>query len=232
MAPIKCIIVDDDPVQRESIRNCVDKVSDLQLVGSYSNAIEARLFLQKRDVDLIFLDVEMPEMSGLEFLENFRDVPQVIMITSNKDYAFKAFEFDVTDYLSKPVDMDRFSSAVQRVRYYEENLKRQKKEDHIFVKSDGILVKIKTNDIYYVEAMGDYIKVHTPEKRHVVHSTMKAFVAKLPEDFVRTHKSYIVNLHHIDKVEENTVYLEGEELPVSRNNRRPLLEKVKEYRAR
>jgi DNA-binding LytR/AlgR family response regulator len=219
-------------VQRESIRNCVDKVSDLQLVGSYSNAIEARLFLQKREVDLIFLDVEMPEMSGLEFLENFKDVPQVIMITSNKDYAFKAFEFDVTDYLSKPVDMDRFSSAVQRVRYYEENLKRQKKEDHIFVKSDGILVKIKTNDIYYVEAMGDYIKVHTPEKRHVVHSTMKAFVAKLPEDFVRTHKSYIVNLHHIDKVEENTVYLKDEELPVSRNNRRPLIEKVQEYRAR
>jgi DNA-binding LytR/AlgR family response regulator len=219
-------------VQRESIRNCVDKVSDLQLVGSYSNAIEARLFLQKREVDLIFLDVEMPEMSGLEFLENFKDVPQVIMITSNKDYAFKAFEFDVTDYLSKPVDMDRFSSAVQRVRYYEENLKRQKKEDHIFVKSDGILVKIKTNDIFYVEAMGDYIKVHTPEKRHVVHSTMKAFVAKLPEDFVRTHKSYIVNLHHIDKVEENTVYLKDEELPVSRNNRRPLIEKVQEYRAR
>jgi len=128
--------------------------------------------------------------------------------------------------------MDRFSSAVQRVRYYEENLKRQKKEDHIFVKSDGILLKINTNDIYYVEAMGDYIKVHTPEKRHVVHSTMKAFVAKLPEDFVRTHKSYIVNLHHIDKVEENTVYLKEEELPVSRNNRRPLIEKVKEYRAR
>lgn len=232
MNPIKCIIVDDDPVQRESIRNCVGQIGDLLLVGTYSNAIEARMALEKREVDLIFLDVEMPEMSGLEFLENFKDVPQVIMITSNKEYAFKAFEFDVTDYISKPVDMDRFSSAVQRARYYEENLKRQEKEDQIFIKSDGILVKIKTSDIFYVEAMGDYIKVHAPDKRHVVHSTMKAFVAKLPEDFVRTHKSYIVNLRHVDRVEENTVYLRKEELPVSRNNRRPLMEKLKEYRAR
>lgn len=226
MEHLKCIIVDDDPVQREAIRNCVNKIKDLQLVGIYSNAIEARMALQTREVDLIFLDVEMPEMTGLEFLQNFKDVPQVVMVTSNKNYAFEAFEFDVTDYISKPVDFDRFSSAVQRVRYYEENLKRQQEEKSIFIKADGAMVKIPTDELLYVEAMGDYIKVHTTQKRHIVHSTMKAFVAKLPEEFLRVHKSFIVNVEKVEKLEENSIYINGNELPVSRNNKKTLVEVI------
>lgn len=224
MGLLKCIIVDDDPVQRELLKSCVEKVGDLKLVGSYPNAIEARLALEKRDVDLILLDVEMPEMTGIEFLQNFQDVPQVIMVTAKKQYAFDAFEFDVTDYISKPVDMDRFESAVQRVRYYEENLKKPENEDSIFVKSNGVLVKIDTADLSYVEAMGDYIKVHTKEKRHIVHSTMKAFVAKLPEYFIRIHKSFIVNINHVDRLEDNSIYMGEKELPVSRNNKKSLVE--------
>lgn len=223
---MKCIVVDDDPVQREAIKSCISKVSDLDLVGVYPNAIEARLGLQKRDVDLIFLDVEMPEMSGLEFLASFKDVPQVIMVTAKKHYAFEAFEYDVTDYISKPIDMDRFSSAVQRARYYEENLKRQEVENSLFIKSDGVLVKLNTEDILFVEALGDYIKVVTAEKRHIVHSTMKAFVAKLPDNFLRTHKSHIVNLDRVKKVEDNNVFVGEYEIPVSRNNKKLLLERI------
>jgi len=223
---MKCIVVDDDPVQREAIKSCISKVSDLDLVGVYPNAIEARLGLQKREVDLIFLDVEMPEMSGLEFLASFKDVPQVIMVTAKKHYAFEAYEYDVTDYISKPIDMDRFSSAVQRARYYEENLKKQEVENSLFIKSDGVLVKLNTEDILYVEALGDYIKVVTAEKRHIVHSTMKAFVAKLPENFLRVHKSHIVNLDKVIKVEDNHVFLGEYEIPVSRNNKKLLLERI------
>ena len=102
---MKCIVVDDDPVQREAIKSCIAKVKDLDLVGVYPNAIEARIALQKREVDLIFLDVEMPEMSGIEFLASFKEVPQVIMVTAKKHYAFEAFEYDVTDYISKPIDI-------------------------------------------------------------------------------------------------------------------------------
>jgi len=226
MGLLKCIIVDDDPVQREIIKTCVEQIKDLKLVGTYPNAIEARLALQKREVDLIFLDVEMPQMSGIEFLQNFKDVPQVILVTSNKQYAFEAFEYDVTDYLSKPIDMDRFSSAVQRARYYEENLKRKSKEEFIFVKSDGVLVKLNAFDINYVEAMGDYIRVHTTGKRHIVHSTMKAFVAKLPDSFIRIHKSYIININKVNKLEDNTVAVGATELPVSRNNKKALIERI------
>lgn len=223
---MNCIIVDDDPLQRQALENCVKQVKDLKLVGIFPNAIEAQLALKKRKVDLIFLDVEMPEMSGIEFLQSFRDVPQVIMVTAKKQYAFEAFEYDVTDYISKPIDMDRFSSAVQRARYYEENLLKKSKESDIFVKSDGALIKLSVNDIDYVEALGDYIKVLCKDKRHIVHSTMKAFVAKLPPDFIRIHKSYIINIRKIQKLEDNLVIVAGKELPISRTNKRSLLDRL------
>lgn len=225
---MKCIVVDDDPVQREAIRSCINRVNDLELVGMYPNAIEARIALQKRHVDLIFLDVEMPEMSGIEFLASFKEVPQVIMVTAKKQYAFEAFEYDVTDYISKPVDMDRFSSAVQRARYYEDNLSKPDVDNSIFIKSDGVLVKLSVDDVYYVEALGDYIKVVTDEKRYIVHSTMKAFVAKLPENFLRVHKSHIINIDKIEKLEENTVFMTGQEIPVSRNNKKILVDRLSE----
>lgn len=224
---MNCIIVDDDPLQRQALENCIKQVKDLKLVGIYPNAIEAQLALQKRKVDLIFLDVEMPEMSGIEFLQSFKDVPQVIMVTAKKHYAFEAFEYDVTDYISKPIDMDRFSSAVQRARYYEENLRKKNKEaDDLFIKSDGALIKLSASNIYYVEALGDYIKVVCEKHRHIVHSTMKAFVAKLPPDFIRIHKSFIVNVRKIQKLEENHVVVMDKDLPISRTNKRPLLERL------
>jgi DNA-binding LytR/AlgR family response regulator len=227
---MKCIVVDDDPIQREAIKSCIARVSDLDLVGVYPNAIEARMALQKREVDLIFLDVEMPEMSGIEFLASFKEIPQVIMVTAKKHYAFEAFEHDVTDYISKPIDMDRFSSAVQRARYYEENLKTPDLDNYLFIKSDGVLVKLEADDIAFVEALGDYIKVVTKEKRYVVHSTMKAFVAKLPEQFLRVHKSHIININRIEKLAENTVFLAGQEIPVSRNNKKILVDRISESR--
>jgi DNA-binding LytR/AlgR family response regulator len=223
---MKCIVVDDDPVQREAIKACIGAVKDLELVGVYPNAIEARLALQKRDVDLIFLDVEMPEMSGIEFLQSFKDIPQVIMVTSKKHYAFQAFEYDVTDYISKPINLDRFSSAVQRARYFEENLKMQEEEDSLFIKSDGVLVNIRIEEILYIEALGDYIKLVTEKERHIVHSTMKAFVAKLPESFLRVHKSHIINLKKVKKLEDNTIELADKKIPVSRNNKKILIERL------
>lgn len=223
---LRCIIVDDDPVSREAIKSCVQKAMGLQLIGIYSNAFEAGMAIQKYDIDLVFLDVEMPEMSGLEFLEKFKEVPQVVMVTSEKKYAFDAFRFDVTDYISKPIDMDRFTEAVDRARYYEENLVKHKEDDYLFIKADGVMVKLLPSEISFVEAMGDYVKVQTTEKRYIVHSTMKAFVAKLPADFQRVHKSFIVNIHHIDRLENNHVYGPKFEIPVSRTYKKELKEKM------
>ncbi len=217
MKQLKCIIVDDDALSRELLRQCIKSDNQLQLIGTYHNAFEAKMALANKDIDLIFLDIEMPEMTGFELLESYASIPQVIIVTSKKQYAFDAFKYDVVDFLSKPVEKARFVKAVDRAVYYAENLSSQKEKRTIIIKSEGALVKIDANNMDYIEAMGDYIKVVVGDRNYVVHSTMKAFMAQLPESFLRVHKSYIVNL---DKVlEMDDTYLIGEyfNLPVSRS---------------
>lgn len=225
---LKCIIIDDDPISRDVLKSCVDKTAFLKLRGSYSNAMEGKIALDKKDIDLIFLDVEMPEMTGLEFLETFKNVPQVIMVTSETKYAFEAFKYDVTDYISKPVDYTRFLKAVERAKYYEENLVQSNtEEDYVFLKVDGSMIKVRNSTIEYVEAMGDYVKVVTSEKNYVVHSTMKAFVAKLPEnDFLRIHKSYILNINKVEEVVDSYAIGEYFNLPISRSNKKQLMQRI------
>lgn len=225
---LKCIIIDDDPISREVLKTCVSKTPFLKLMGSYTNAMEGKIALDKKDIDLIFLDVEMPEMSGLEFLETFKNVPQVIMVTSEKKYAFEAFKHDVTDYISKPIDYPRFLKAAERAMYYEENLVQGNgEEDFVFLKVDGSMIKVRNSTIEYVEAMGDYVKVVTSEKNYVVHSTMKAFVAKLPEDdFLRIHKSYILNVNKVEEVVESYAIGEYFNLPISRSNKKQLMQRI------
>lgn len=225
MAEMRCMVVDDDPISRDILRNCIDKNPRLKLVATFDNAVEASAAINQKDVDLVFLDVEMPEMTGLQFLERFKNIPQVIMVTSEKKYAFDAFKFDVTDYLAKPVDMDRFKIAVDRAIYYEENVVKNQEEE-VFIKSEGVLLKLRTSDIEYVEAMGDYVKVVMVEGHHIVHSTMKAFEAKLPEDFIRTHKSYIVNINKIEELKDNYAIGEYFNLPVSRTHKKELKERL------
>jgi DNA-binding LytR/AlgR family response regulator len=225
MAEMRCMVVDDDPVSRDILKNCIARNNRLKLIATFDNAVEASAAIEQKNVDLVFLDVEMPEMTGLQFLEKFKDIPQVIMVTSEKKYAFEAFKYDVTDFLAKPVDMDRFKIAVDRAIYYEENVMRHREEE-IFVKSEGVLVKLRTGDIEYVEAMGDYVKIVMMEGHHIVHSTMKAFEAKLPENFIRTHKSYIVNLSKVEEVKDNYVIGEYFNLPISRTHKKDLKERL------
>ncbi len=225
MSEMRCIVVDDDPISRDILKSCISKNKRLRLIATFDNAIEASAIIDQKDIDLVFLDVEMPEMTGIQFLEKFKNIPQVIMVTSEKKYAFDAFRFDVTDYLAKPVDMDRFKIAVDRAIYYEENVVKNQEEE-IFIKSEGVVIKLRTSDIDYVEAMGDYVKVVLVNGHHIVHSTMKAFEAKLPEDFIRVHKSYIVNIHKIEEFKDNFVIGEYFNLPVSRTHKKDLKERL------
>lgn len=229
MKPLKCIIVDDDPLSREALRNSIGRHSGLRLEGSYHNALEAKMALTKKDLDLVFLDVEMPEMTGFELLNSYKNIPQVIMVTSNKSHAFEAFRYDVTDFISKPIDHARFEQAVERVLKYAQNMPQRVEEHNIVVKSDGVLVKLNAGEIDYVEAMGDYIKVVLADSNYVVHSTMKAFITQLPDSFLRVHKSYIVNLDKVLEIDDS--YLVGEyfNLPVSRSYKNDVKAKFKEF---
>lgn len=229
MSKLKCVIVDDEALSREVLRKCIGNHNHLKLVGTYHNAIEAKMGLIKNEVDLVFLDVEMPEMTGLELMENFKSIPQVVLVTSEKRYAFDAFQYDVTDFLSKPVDMERFNKAVTKVMLLSENLSKSNEDQNIIIKTNGALVKVPTGKIDYIEAMGDYIKVVVGTESHVVHSTMKAFISQLPEAFLRVHKSFIVNLDKVLEIDDNYVVGDYFNLPVSRSYKNDVKSKFKQY---
>ncbi|WP_031443987.1 LytR/AlgR family response regulator transcription factor [Arenibacter algicola] len=223
---LRCIIVDDSSMQRTAIARMVNNHPNLALVAEYSNAIEAKNGLKNYDIDLIFLDVEMPIINGFDLLESLDNPPQVILITGNPDYALKAFDYNVTDYLYKPISLVRFDASVKRaVAKYEQINKLDEEEEYIFVKSNLRQRKVVLSDINWVEALGDYIKLVTTEGNVVILSTMKSFEQKLPKDkFLRIHKSYIVNLEKVEKFNTKKVEVAGTSVPLSRNKKTELAE--------
>ena len=221
---LRCIIVDDSFMQRTTMARLVDNHPNLTMVAEYSNAVEANNGLKNKEIDLIFLDVEMPIINGFDLLESLDDPPQVILITGNPDYALKAFDYNVTDYLYKPISLARFNTSVKRaVANYEQINKQNEEEEYIFVKSNLRQRKVVLNDIMWVEALGDYVKLVTNEGNVVILSTMKSFEQKLPkEKFLRIHKSYIVNLEKVEKFNSKTVEVAGNQVPLSRNKKNEL----------
>ena len=221
---LRSIIVDDSAMQRMAVAKLVNNHPNLGLVAEYSNAIEAKNGIKNNEIDLIFLDVEMPIFNGFDLLESLDNPPQVILITGKPDYALRAFDYDVTDYLHKPITLTRFNDSVKRaVDNYEHMHKVNEDEEYIFVKSNLKKRKVVLNDIKWIEALGDYIKLVTDEANIVILSTMKSFVQRLPEDkFLRIHKSYIVNLEKVEKFNSKNVEVGGRQVPLSRNKKTEL----------
>jgi two-component system, LytTR family, response regulator len=228
---LRSIVVDDSSMQRMAVAKLVNNHPNLALVGEYSNAIEAKNALKNNEIDLIFLDVEMPIINGFDLLESLDNPPQVILITGKPDYALKAFEYDVTDYLHKPITMGRFDASVKRaVAKYEQKHRVIEDEEHIFVKSNLKKRKVILSDIKWVEALGDYIKLVTDDANIVILSTMKAFEDQLPQDkFLRIHKSFIVNLEKIEKFNSKNVEVGGRSIPLSRNKKSELAEALSNF---
>ncbi len=223
---LKCIIVDDSSLQRMAVAKLVNNHPLLSLIAEYSNAIEAKNGLKNNPVDLIFLDIEMPIVNGFDLLESLENPPQVILITGKVDYALKAFDYNVTDYLHKPITYERFDASVKRaVQKFEQMNRTEEEDDHIFVKSNLKKRKVILNDIKWIEALGDYVKLVTDEANIVILSTMKAFEKELPaERFLRIHKSYIVNLDKIERFNSKNVEVQGRQIPLSRNKKTELAE--------
>jgi len=229
---MNCIIVDDNKLARLAIRQLVSEVDFLHLKAECDSPLEAFNYLKKEPVDLIFLDVEMPGMTGIELIKNLEKRPIIILITSKKDYAVEAFELNVADYIIKPVTMSRFLVAVSRAKKLFESTEEQveidpNKNDYIFVRSNSVLSKILINDIIYIQAMGDYVNIFTTNKRYTIHITLKAIAEKLPPGkFYRMHRSYLVALDHIDGMEEGTAYVGKHPLPVGEQFKKQLLQRL------
>ena len=232
---MNCIIVDDDKLSLKIIEDFVEKTEGLSLVGSYSSAVDAINGMSKEDappVHLIFLDIEMPEMSGIDFLKSFNELPQVIIYSSKEKYAVESYEFDVTDYLLKPVQYGRFIKAINRAK---ERIEKKEKVgsdgSEIFIKNNSSLVRVKYDDILWIEALENYVVVNTFREKYTIHFTMKAISDKMPADkFVRVHRSFIVNISKIKMIEDNSIIIKTENgskiIPIGKSYKDKLMDDI------
>ncbi len=232
---MNCVIIDDDLLSVKIIKGFVEKSSDLQLLGAFNNPVEALGILNSplsQPIDLIFLDIEMPQMSGIEFLSQLKTMPQVIIYSSQEKYALESYEYDVTDYLLKPVEYERFQKAISRVKERrEKNEEPVKESTEIFIKNNTSLVRLKYEDILWIEAMENYVIVNTLKDKFTIHFTMKAFCDRLPSDkFLRIHRSFIINFTKVKTIEENMLLLGydkfSKSIPVGKSYKDALYKKL------
>ncbi len=224
---LNCIVVDDSALQRITVTKLICENQNLQLIGEFSNATDAKNCISTKNVDLVFLDIEMPVINGFDLLDGLKVKPQIIFITVNAEYALKAFDYNATDYLHKPLSKERFNKAVNKAV----NLYALKKdiddedENFIFIKSNLKKLKVYTSKIRWIEAYGDYVKIITEDDSHLVLSTMKAFEKELPKDkFIRVHKSYIINIQKVYTFNSKYAEIDTFKIPLSRSKKDSLLD--------
>ncbi|MCL2072388.1 MAG: LytTR family DNA-binding domain-containing protein [Marinilabiliaceae bacterium] len=232
---MNCIIVEDDKFSAKIIEGFIERTEGINLCGTFYNAVDAINMLSRPEsepIDLIFLDIEMPEMSGIDFLKALTSIPQVIIYSSQEKYALESYEYDVTDYLHKPVQYGRFIKAISRVRdRIDKKEKPVKKSTEIFIKNNSALVRMKYDDIMWIEAMENYVIINTLTEKYTIHFTMKAIEEKMPSDkFFRVHRSFIVNISKIKAIEDNSIIIKTESgnkfIPVGKSYRDKLLDEI------
>ncbi len=226
---MRCLVVDDDAVWRSILTRFASEHEDLHLIAACASAVEAAKVLRREAVDLLFLDVEMPGMSGLELLRTMDARPQVVLVTGKERYALEAFDLEVTDYLLKPVRHAAFLRAVTRAaRRQGVSSARGTQDAHVFVRHEGRLTKLDLTRIQYIQAKRDYVQIHGPDGSMLVHVTMKALEATLPPgDFVRVHRSHIVRVDQIVDMDESTVVVGRHVVPLSAAGRAELLRRFR-----
>ncbi|MCF8346141.1 MAG: LytTR family DNA-binding domain-containing protein [Bacteroidales bacterium] len=221
----KCIIVDDEPLARELIRGHIGKLENIEVAGECENAMEAIEVLRNNHIDLMFLDIKMPQITGLEFLKTLKNPPKVIISTAYSQYAIEGFELDVADYLMKPVTFERFFKAINKYfatrTHKDVSLEKESGMDQnafIYVKENKKIIKIYLKEILFIEGLNEYIRIHTDTSRVVVKSSLQSIENKLPsEQFIRVHKSYIVSIPHIRAFNATTIELENAKVRIGRN---------------
>ena len=216
---LNCLVVDDDSLSRNILEDLINDTTSLNLAASCQDPIQAFNFLKEHQVDLLFLDIEMPKMDGMEMLRNLNPLPQVILVTSHTEYAVESYEYDVTDFIKKPITPARFLKAIDKVykRLSTEETKITTKGDTIFIKSDSRLVQINTNKIFWIEALGNYMRVITENGKYTILSTMKDVASKLPSDeFVRVHRSFIVRVDKIKSIEDNYIIIDEKQINIGK----------------
>jgi DNA-binding LytR/AlgR family response regulator len=223
-----CLIVEDLQVAADYLAKCCEKSGLLEVQGHFTNVQEALDYLNKNSVDILFLDVEMPGATGFDLLDQLAYYPKIILTTSREEYAYNAFEYNVTDFLKKPFTYQRFQEALNKITSGagDSNIS-STASDHIFIKCEGKLVRLNNDDILYIESMGDYVKFVTNDKKYITHNTIKNLEEKVNRQcFIKVHRSYIININKIDDIRENDLFIKGNEIPVSKAHKADVLKRL------
>ena len=236
---IKALIIDDEPLARNVIKEYAKSIPSLLILGECADAVCASQYLMENELDLLFLDVNMPKISGIDFLRNLKHPPLVILTTAYSEYALEGYELNIIDYLKKPFSFERFFKAC--LKAIEQNsllnntnrpIERTNQSDFIFLKSDKKTIKVNITDICYIEGLGDYIKIYTPTQKYISNLSMKKIISVLPsESFYRIHKSFIVAIDKIESIEGNMIKINNVRLPVGNNFRNEFLQFIKTHLA-
>jgi len=227
---MRCIIVDDDEFSRSVIEDLVKEIDTLELIKSCSDAVEAFKIIKEEHIDLVFLDIEMPKMDGLEMMRSLSPLPQVVLVTAHEKYAVESYEYDVTDFLQKPISLARFMKAVDKAinRFEEKRASITTQDKTIFIKADSRLVQINTEDILFVEALGNYMRVFVADgSKYTILSTMKDISSKLSNsEFVRVHRSFIVRMDKIQSIEDNYIVIDKKQISIGKAYKDDLTQKL------
>lgn len=233
---LPCVIIDDEPLARKGLKEYIQDVEFLQLAGEFDNPMKAIDLLTQQKIDLLFLDIQMPKMTGMEFLKTLAHPPMVIFTTAYPQYAVEGFELNAIDYLLKPFSFERFWKAVMKARSLREPatqpvIAAPADPDYFFIKSDSKLVRIHYNDILFVEALQNYVAVHTADKKYITYLTFKSIEDHLPANrFIRTHKSFIVAAAKVESIEGNDIRIGSHHIPISRTERETVLQQLLQNR--
>ena len=229
----KCLIVDDEPLARELICGHVEKLENFEIVAECSDAMKALNVIREKQIDLIFMDIQMPQITGIEFLKTLKHPPKVIITTAYREYALEGFELDVVDYLIKPITFERFLKSVNKFYQMSQDeiqvlsgnsTERNADDAYIYVKENKKVVKVLLSEIKYIEGLSEYVQVYTDKKKIITKTSMTQMEEKLPaENFLRIHKSFIVSLGKIEAFTANTIEIQGKELPIGRSFKNAVL---------
>ncbi|HVI46392.1 MAG TPA: LytTR family DNA-binding domain-containing protein [Chitinophaga sp.] len=223
---ISCIITDDEPIAAAGLKGYAEKTGFLHVAAVCENAIQLNNVLKQQPADLLFLDIEMPYITGIEFLKSFPNPPKVIFTTAYERYAIQGFDLDVLDYLLKPVSFERFLKAANKAYDYF-SAERTEPRDYLFAKADNKLEKILFSDILFIEAMENYVAIYTAERKIVTHATLKSVMENLPpKQFIQPHKSYIVSIQRIRAIEGNVLHIGKYEVPISKYQKEDVMKRI------
>ncbi len=230
---LRCVIIDDEPIARKGLKEYMQDAPFLQLVGEFDNPLKAADLLMQEKIDLLFLDIQMPKMTGMAFLKTLSQPPMVIFTTAYPQYAVEGFEWNAIDYLVKPFSFERFWKAVSKARTMQEAITQPAvtatpgEPDYFFIKSDNKLIKIVYDDILFVEALQNYVAVYTISKKYITYLTFHSIETHLPASrFIRTHKSYIVAANKVESIEGNEITIGTYHIPISRTERETVLQQL------